>query len=76
MSRGATCGECRHYAYQQATHGLAPCHGFDGERGPVEPFVRWDGPYCIAYDRAPLAERQARGRWMAQQKTQQSAESR
>lgn len=70
------CATCQHFTLKdpddpaklipQAAYGIGRCHGFDGHVEPVEPYVRWDAKFCVAYDRAKDIDR--RRQWI---KTQQ-----
>lgn len=73
------CGHCRHFhiadpddatkLIPQAAYGIGRCHGFDGHVSPVEPYVRWDAKFCVAYDKAQDIDK--RKQWI---KTQQGEE--
>jgi hypothetical protein len=73
MSRNETCAQCSHFTLKdengplpQAAHGIGRCHGFDGHVAPVEPFVRWDAPFCINFGRAKDMEK--RMQWISMRK--------
>lgn len=67
------CATCAHFTLKdspQAAHGLGRCHGYDGHVEPVEPYVRWDAPFCVNYGKAPDIGK--RMQWM---KTQQDKDT-
>jgi hypothetical protein len=74
MTRNAICAECEHFKLRdaagqplpQAAHGIGRCHGYDGHVTPVEPFVRWNAPYCVLFGRAK--DWQKREQWIAMRK--------
>lgn len=69
------CGFCRHFTRQddaaQAAVGIGACHGFDGEVGPIEPFVRATAHPCAQYDRAK--DLTARERFVAEHQQKEAA---
>jgi hypothetical protein len=50
------CGFCAHFTTKddpaRADLGIGACHGFDGEVGPVEPFVHATARPCVQYHRS------------------------
>jgi hypothetical protein len=74
MSRNEFCARCEHFKfrdadeqpYPQLTHGIGRCAGYDGHVAPVEPWVRWDAPYCVNFGRAKDMEK--RMQWIAMRK--------
>jgi hypothetical protein len=75
MTRDATCCQCEHFVfrdaegqpYPQLAHGMARCKGYDGHVAPVEPFVRWDGPYCVMFGKAKSKDMAERRAWIDKQ---------
>lgn len=69
------CGFCTHFhtkdAPDQAAHGIGACHGFDGNTGPVEPFVRATAHPCVQYHRA--ADLAPRERFVAKHQQREAA---
>lgn len=65
-----SCAYCAHFslkaAPEQAAHGIGACLGYDA---PVEPFVRWDGPFCVLFRKA--ADLGARRQYVQRQMTKQ-----
>lgn len=76
------CATCHHFSIKdpddpaktipQAAHGIGRCRGFDGHVAPVEPFVRWDGPFCVAYGQA--ADIGKRNAWISARKLKEQEE--
>lgn len=60
MSRNQLCAQCEHFTLKdendlrlpQAEFGIGRCHGYDGHVASVEPYVRWDAPFCVLFGRA------------------------
>jgi hypothetical protein len=74
MSRHTICAQCEHFTLKdksgeplpQAALGIGACHGYDGHVTPVEPYVRWDAPYCVNFGRAK--DWQKRATWIQQKR--------
>lgn len=47
-----TCGRCAHFDHDKAVDGVGPCKGYEGAIQQVQPFVRFDGPFCVLFRRA------------------------
>jgi len=67
------CAYCQHFSTkdhpQQAAAGIGACTGYGDS--PVEPFVRWDAPFCVLYARA--ADMAPRRRFVDKQTAQVAA---
>lgn len=74
MSRHQLCAQCEHFKFRdelgaplpEIAHGIGRCRGYDGHVAPIQPFVRWDAPYCVLFWRAK--DWQKREQWIAARK--------
>lgn len=72
--RDHICAMCEHFKSRdkdgkvlpQIEHGIGRCAGYDGHVLPVQPFVRWDAPYCVNFSKA--ADMAKRIQWIEMKK--------